>query len=266
MSYTIHPLPDIYGDEILRIEVGSTLHGTGLEGNEDHDEMGIYVEGPSPCIGVLESKLPVNGGTVTSRHYQYRTAGEGNKSQPHDTDLICYSLRKWCRLALAGNPSVLLVLFAPPEKVIRASSLGVELRNHSQWFVSRSAGHAFLGYMEQQRLRMTGQRSRAGRVRVMPDGQVDWKYAMHMLRLGYQGIEFLKEGTITLPVPGDVGDYLRQVRQGNIAFEDVIFLAEKLEKELKILIENSKFPESPSRELIDDFCIRAHLSCWDGVT
>jgi hypothetical protein len=36
------PLPADYGIEILRCEVGSTLHGTGLPDHEDRDEMGIY--------------------------------------------------------------------------------------------------------------------------------------------------------------------------------------------------------------------------------
>jgi hypothetical protein len=32
--------------------------------------------------------------------------------------VIIYSARKWARLALAGNPTVLLVLFVPDEEVV----------------------------------------------------------------------------------------------------------------------------------------------------
>jgi hypothetical protein len=35
---TIPPLPP---STILLVEVGSTAHGTGLPGGEDHDEMGV---------------------------------------------------------------------------------------------------------------------------------------------------------------------------------------------------------------------------------
>ena len=47
----IPPLPDA---TILLVEVGSTAHGTGLPGGEDHDEMGVVVEGPQEVLGVDE--------------------------------------------------------------------------------------------------------------------------------------------------------------------------------------------------------------------
>jgi hypothetical protein len=37
----IPPLPQ---STILLVEVGSTAHGTGLPGGEDHDEMGVVIE------------------------------------------------------------------------------------------------------------------------------------------------------------------------------------------------------------------------------
>ena len=238
-------LPPSYGTEILRTEVGSTLHGTGLGvASEDHDEMGVYVEHPASTIGLGHKD-----------HFITRTAEGDSKSQPGDTDLAMYSLKKWARLAMNGNPSVLLLLFAPEDKIVKSSELGAELRGNATWFASKRGGAAFLGYMESQRQRMVGQRGRAGRVRVtddcsgcdgtgylyMPeDGircevclgsgkHVDWKYAMHMCRLGYQGLEYLSTGRITLPVPEPEGAWLREVRQGNVEFAEVVRVAESLE-------------------------------------
>ena len=42
-----------------------------------------------------------------------RTGGPANRSGAGDLDVIIHSARKWARLALAGNPTVLLVLFVP---------------------------------------------------------------------------------------------------------------------------------------------------------
>lgn len=111
----MYPLPDDYGHEILRSEVGSTLHGTGLPDGEDHDEMGMCVEWPVSVLGLRQLN-----------QYEFRTAreredpetGRSPRSQPGDTDLIVYTLRKWASLALNGNPSVLLPLFAPEEKLV----------------------------------------------------------------------------------------------------------------------------------------------------
>lgn len=248
----LHPLPEQFGVEILRTEVGSTLHGTGLAGSDDLDQMGIYVEHPGSTIGFGHRP-----------HYVWRSAQDGERSQSHDTDLVVYSLRKWCGLALSGNPSVLLVLFAPAGKVVLNTPLGHALRFNAEWFASRRAGKAFLGYMEQQRQRMVGQRGRAGRVRIMPDGGVDWKYAMHMLRLGYQGEEYLRTGGLTLPIPGDVGDHFRAVRRGDIPFENVIVEAEEREAVVKALLDGeSPLPPEPNTDAAEKWCIQAHLGVW----
>ena len=44
----IPPLPD---KTILLVEVGSTAHGTGIPGGEDHDELGVVVESADQVVG-----------------------------------------------------------------------------------------------------------------------------------------------------------------------------------------------------------------------
>ena len=46
----------------------------------------------------------------------YRTQPEGARSGPGDIDRTVFSLRKWCRLALAGNPTVMLLLHIPDDR------------------------------------------------------------------------------------------------------------------------------------------------------
>src|SRR5205814_9803577 len=82
VTNTLYPLPEHLGIEILRSEVGSTLHGTGLAGAEDHDEMGVFIEYPQATSGL---------GSV--EHYIWRAAGEGERSTPAATDLFGDSLR-----------------------------------------------------------------------------------------------------------------------------------------------------------------------------
>ena len=55
-----------------------------------------------------------------------------------DLDVIIYSARKWARLALAGNPTVLLVLFAPDEEVVFRNDVGAELVSNAHRFVPGS--------------------------------------------------------------------------------------------------------------------------------
>lgn len=214
--------------------------------------MGIYLEHPSSVIGLADCP-----------HWAFRTAGGNNRSTADDTDVVSYSARKWVTLALRGNPTVLLLLHAPEYALVLCDDLGRDLRANAGWFASRRAGASFLGYMQQQRQRMTGERGKAGRVRVMPKGGVNWKYAMHMLRLGHQGVEYLTTGVLTLPVPGDLGNHLRQVRRGEVAFADVIAEAEELEAEVQKLLDGrSPLPGQPDRRAAEAWLISAHRSAW----
>lgn len=62
--------------------------------------------------------------------------------------MIIYSARKWARLALDGNPTVLLVLFVPDEEVVFRNEVGAELVANAHRFVSRRAAQRFLGYLQ----------------------------------------------------------------------------------------------------------------------
>lgn len=286
-------LPPDYGVEILRSEIGSTLHGTSLgTGQEDHDEMGIYVEHPESTIGLDRGSK----GDKRSDDWRYRSAGGQNPSGPGDTDLMCYTLRKWARLAIKGNPQALLILFAPENKLILNSELGADLRDNREWFITSQAAAPFIGYMMKQRARLTGERGTAGRVRKRGQcencygiGAIqfsntwgtqtkkcrecagsgylpDWKYAMHLLRLGWQGVEFLETGNINLPIPGLLGMHLRAVRQGEVPIMAVLEEAEMLEEKLKGLEHTSTLPPTANEDAIEEWVVDAHLATWDALT
>ncbi|HEX8508867.1 MAG TPA: nucleotidyltransferase domain-containing protein, partial [Propionibacteriaceae bacterium] len=109
---------------ILRVQVGSGVHGTSISGQDDRDEMGICLEPPEYVTGV--ARVPAgareDAGTVPFEQYQRHTVwdrpgGLANRSGAGDLDVVIYSARKWSRLALAGNPTVLLLLFVPDAEV-----------------------------------------------------------------------------------------------------------------------------------------------------
>ena len=88
---------------ILRATVGSTLHGLHHGGQDDRDEMAIFVEPPEFLVGLAWRDREARAGSF--EHYVERTQPEGVRSGPGDLDLVAYSLRKWLRLALKGNPT-----------------------------------------------------------------------------------------------------------------------------------------------------------------
>jgi hypothetical protein len=137
--------------EILRTVVGSGVHGIAIEGTDDHDEMGIFIEPPTRVIGLHRP----------AEHYVFRTQPEGARSGPGDTDLVMYSLRKYLRLATKGNPTALLPLYAPQPAVLAIRPLGQELRDLASSVLSQRAVRRFLGYMNAQRERLLGRGRRS---------------------------------------------------------------------------------------------------------
>ena len=139
---------------ILRGLVGSTVHGLNVnDGIEDRDEMGI-------CVEPLEEAMALGS---PFEQFIYRSAaereGRGNaRSTAGNLDLTIYSQRKWMRLALKGNPTILLLLFTPDDQLVHCDSVGSELRALMPAIISRRVQGPFLGYLQAQKQRLTGER------------------------------------------------------------------------------------------------------------
>jgi uncharacterized protein len=257
---------------ILRVQVGSGVHGTSVTGQDDRDEMGLCLEPPQFVTGLARVPNGTRGQAplVLFEQYERHTAwdrpgGLANRSGAGDLDVIIYSARKWARLALAGNPTVLLVLFVPDEEVVFRNEAGAELVRNAHRFVSRLAAGRFLGYLKAQKAAMTGQAgAHTNRPELVAVHGYDTKYAMHALRLGLQGIELLTTGRITLPVPAPHRDTLRAVRRGELGLADVLGLVTGAEARLTGLRDSSALPEQPDRPWVDGWLHRSYLSFWAG--
>ena len=255
---------------ILRVQVGSGVHGTSISGQDDRDEMGLCLEPPQFVTGLARVPSGTGGLGPSVRFEQYerhtawdRPGGVANRSGAGDLDVIIYSARKWGRLALAGNPTVLLVLFVPDEEVVFRNHAGTELVSNAHRFVSRLAAGRFLGYLNGQKAAMTGQAgAHTNRPELVAVHGYDTKYAMHALRLGLQGIELLTTGRITLPVPEPDRAYLRSIRRGERPLAEVLDAVAGAEARLTELRDSPAIPDQPDRRWVDDWLHRSYLDFW----
>lgn len=248
-----HPCP--IGVEIYRAEVGSTLHGTGPPNGEDLDQMGVTIEPPRYVVGLEKFE-----------QYIFRTQPEGHRSGPGDLDLTVYSLRKYMRLAVQGNPSIIVPLFAPPEKRVVKTELGDHLLELIPMLACREHGHRFLGYMRAQRDRLAGIRGgkHTNRPELVEEHGFDTKYAMHMVRLGVQGVEYLTTGRITLPMPDPWGQWLRELRRGEHNERWALEVCASLEEQLVHLTAGgSPLPPKPNRPVINIALASMYRRGWE---
>jgi predicted nucleotidyltransferase len=260
-AYTEHGERGLALDgEVLRTVVGSGVHGIAIEGTDDHDEMGVFVE---PADRVLGLGRPAN-------HYVYRTQPEGARSGPGDVDLVMYSLRKYLRLATKGNPTVLLPLYAPTEFVLKLGPLGEELRAMADVMLSQQAVHRFLGFLESQRRRLLGQERRAvpNRPELVARYGYDVKYASHALRLAYQGLEIARDAHLTLPMPAAERERVLAVKRGEVRDREVV-LAEiaGVQSRVEDLLASGRtpLPERADVDTISAWSVSAHRRHWDAA-
>jgi predicted nucleotidyltransferase len=236
---------------ILRGLVGSTVHGLSNPGTDDRDEMGVCIEPAQYIIGLRDFE-----------HFVSRTQPEGVPSGPGDLDLTIYGLRKFCRLAVKGSPTVLLLLFIEGEHLLQTTPAGAELQALAPAFLSQRTGRAFLGYLGDQRRGLLGERHATRTRELAPEHGYDTKYAMHALRIGIQGIELLQTGRISLPVPEPHRARLRAIRSGTIALDDVVSQLDDVTAQLEALNAGSDLPPRPDHARIDEFLVAAYQQQW----
>lgn len=252
-----------YGDpqvalpnEILRSVVGSGVHGIAIAGTDDHDEMGVYIEPPEYILGVQKHR----------ESYIRRTQPEGVRSGPGDTDLVLYSLRKYLRLAIKGNPTVMLPLFAPDESLVVVTPLGAELRSLRSAFLSQQAVARFLGYMSAQHERMLGhsRRNVPNRPELIEKYGWDVKYGSHALRLAYQGLEIASTGSLTLPMPDRERERVLAVKRGEVPRDAVSAEIARLESQVRSLLDEGRTPLPATGDIgrITAWAIHAQRQHW----
>lgn len=236
---------------ILRSLVGSTVHGLTNAGTDDRDEMGVCVEPREYVLGLREFE-----------HYTFRTQPEGHPSGPGDLDLTIYGLRKFARLALKGSPTVLLLFHVPDDALVTRTELGEELQALGPAFLSRRTGAAFLGYCDAQLRGLTGERHATRTRERSADHGYDTKYAMHALRIAFQGTSLLRDGAIPMPVGEPERSRLMQVRRGELPLEEVMSDLEAAIGTLKALADATTLPEHADRDRVDAFLASAYERSW----
>ncbi|MBT0770883.1 nucleotidyltransferase domain-containing protein [Kineosporia sp. J2-2] len=252
-----------YGDreaaragQILRTTVGSGVHGIAIPGTDDHDEMGVFIEPAAWLIGLRP----------TRDSYVARSQPEGARSGPGDTDLIMYSLRKYLSLAVKGNPTALLPLFAPERDVLFCDDVGRELRSLRDAFLSRAAARRFLGFMQAQREALVnGGRKLPNRPELVERYGYDVKYASHALRLAMQGREIVQHARLTLPMPEEERQRVLEVKSGRAGdlagvLDQIDAVAAEVVRDLDS--GHTPLPEEADVATVEAWAIDVHRRFW----
>lgn len=243
---------------ILRVPAGSTIHGLNVEGTDDQDEVGICIEDLESVVGFSEFE-----------QYIYRSAAEREcrhdaPSRHGDLDLTIFSLRKFLRLAMQGNPQILQCLFVPAAACITRLATGAQLQELAPLIVSRKAGARYLGYLEAQRQRLMGEhgQKKVNRPELEEKYGFNTKYAMHILRLGFEGRELMSTGRVTLPMREDERAFTFATRLGQVPLQEVLTKAGELERDIKDLLHDAPIAAEPAYNEIQSWMVKRYWESW----
>lgn len=249
-----------YSESLIHLFVGgSGLHGAKLEGTDDHDIYGVFIEPPEKLLGLDRYE-----------HFVWSTSAQTVRNGPGDVDITLYSLRKWAGLAAKGNPTCLHFLFA--DNVLYPDLDSMHLVNGYQWmdlfakrdlFLSKACAKQFMGFVNAQLGRLTGERGR-GKKGQRPELEqkfgYDVKAGMHSIRLLYECMELMRTGYMTFPRPER--EMLIHIRQGGWSLDRLIAHANVLFMELKQAVQESKLPDEVDRNAISKFITELYREYW----
>jgi hypothetical protein len=83
-----------------------------------------------------------------------------------------------------------------------------------------------------------------------------------MLRLGFQGVELLTTGRLSLPLREPERSYLLDVRRGKVSEEDCLRRAGELEQQLTELATSDVLPEQPDEARVERWVLDAYRRRW----
>lgn len=212
-------LHDVPGDVILVSLVGSRAYGTH-HADSDFDYRGVFKVPTAMLFGLADTPDTFSG--------------EGAP------DVVMHEVRKFCKLAAAGNPSIMEVLWGRP--VVRTWH-GQMLRDNRDAFLSRRLVNTYGGYAQQQ---LRKARDGTGGSRGQRHYQRE-KFILNIYRLMECGIHVVATGEFKLKVE-DPERLWAQARQDlDVVAEDFA----RLDDKLKIAAMGSPLPDLPDIERID---------------
>jgi hypothetical protein len=198
---------------IYRCVVGSLAYGLNREGS-DVDRRGIY--------------LP-------PADLEWSLYGVPEQLENRETEECYWELKKFIVLALKANPNILECLWSP--LVEKTSEVAETLLGKREIFLSKLVYQTYNGYVMSQFKKLEQD------LRVK--GELNWKHAMHLIRLLLQGIGVMTELRVAVRVVEHRGALLA-IRDGGQSWAEVNGWRLALHREFEEAFRRTTLPDAPA--------------------
>jgi predicted nucleotidyltransferase len=202
----------------LAVVVGSRAYGLHGPGS-DHDRRGVFVA-PTRDFWTLD-KPPTHLDGPAEEQFSWE-------------------IERFCTLALQANPTVLEVLWSPLVTFRNADGDALVAVRHA--FLSQRVAETYGSYARDQLTKVANRRERTG--------EINFKQAMHMVRLLMAGVHVLRTGEVLVDV-SDRREDLLAVKRGERPWDEVSAWAGRLQDELADAATSTSLPPAPDRAAVD---------------
>jgi predicted nucleotidyltransferase len=175
--------------------------------------------------------------------------GVPEQLEDHTTQECYWEIRKFLILALKANPNILECLYTP--LVEYATPLAEELRAMRACFLSKLIYQTYNGYVLSQFKKLEAD--------LRGKGAVNWKHAMHLIRLLLSGIHALQAGKILVDAC-EYRDTLLAIRYEEVNWDEVNAWRLELHRQFDTAYQHTQLPDYPDYEKVNAFLIRARRS------
>lgn len=215
--------------------VGSKAYGTDNE-NSDNDYKGFCVPPKAVFHGFNSSFEQVD------------------THEPED--LVVYHVRKYMKLMANCNPSIIESAFVEPKDVTMMHPYAQPILDNKHLFLSRRARHTFSGYAISQLKKLE--------VDKKTDRPMNYKHAMHLVRLLRMGSEILKGEGVKVFRPDR--EELKAIRNGAWSYEQLVDYAHVMDSKMGELEKASPLPYGPDWGRLDEICVQVVERALEGLT
>jgi len=231
----------MFPDETILIAYrGSIAHNmyipnTDPNSTDDIDLMGVFMPPVDEYIG-----LDVSKGTIVLFEGKY--------------DTIRYEFRKFIRLLLRNNPTVLSLLHLKPEHYLYINPYAQLIIDNKELFSSKRVYETFTGYARRQLLRMERHKFEgymgSKRKLLVEKYGYDTRMASHCVRLLKTGIELLKTGKLNVAREHDAQNLLA-IKKGEYSLAAIKMRASDLFFQASKAFTRTDLPDEPDYKAIN---------------
>lgn len=243
---------------------GSHCYGIANK-NSDYDIQGFVI--PPKWIIFPESVGQISGfSRQIEKFNQFEQAHVEHNGD--ELDINIKNIVNFFRLCADCNPNVIETLFVRQDCVLHSTRIGNKVRDNRKIFLHKGIVNKIKGYAFSQLHHVRKKDTQGKRKELIEKHGYDTKAASHVVRLLSQSEQILLEGDLDLQEEGRKS-HMKAIRKGEVKEKDIYDWFSSKERDLEKLLSNSKLPNYPDENAIQDLlieCLKIHYKNLDEVS